>query len=117
MEKAEVVQYHYELKGQELMLDPYFSVTPSDKWAFQRVSITVRVPKGKFLHLDPSLQLYYGHFWGRYWEHKDRGTKGLILSTNEEGELFNSVDDPQKHKVYDVPVNDGNPKVKWMVSM
>ena len=92
-ETSERIGCAYKQDGSILLINPYFSVSPSDKWSFQRVNITVRVPKGKFLHLDPSLECYYGHFWGQYWEHKDRGSRGLMLSTTQKGRLYNSEDE------------------------
>lgn len=91
--RAEQILYSYNQVAQVLWLDPYFSVAPKDKWAIQRVSVTIRVPKGKFIHLDTPLQLYYGHFDGLNWEHRDRGARGMMLSTDGEGRLYNADDE------------------------
>jgi phage shock protein PspC (stress-responsive transcriptional regulator) len=51
-ENASNIDYNFNIKGNTLTLDPYFSVDLDHKWRFPRVETIVRVPDGKVVVLD-----------------------------------------------------------------
>ena len=51
-ENAANIDYHFRTTGNNLVLDPYFSVELDNKWRFPRVETIVRVPEGKVVVLD-----------------------------------------------------------------
>lgn len=57
-------QIKYELvsKDSTLVLDPYFTLDNRAKWRDQEVQVTVKVPKGKMVHLGEHLDHLYFDF-------------------------------------------------------
>ena len=54
------IQYNVTSKDSTLVLDPFFTLANQAKWRNQEVQVTVKVPKGKMIHLGSSLdQLHF----------------------------------------------------------
>lgn len=53
---AESIIYNYTLKGNQLLLSPYFSIPAGEKWRLQYVEITLYVPEGDTIVLDKLLK-------------------------------------------------------------
>jgi len=51
-EKAERLQYNYEISGDTLRLDEFFKIPNNTKWSFDAVGVTVNVPEGTVICLD-----------------------------------------------------------------
>ncbi|MFT4777799.1 MAG: phage shock protein PspC (stress-responsive transcriptional regulator) [Flavobacteriales bacterium] len=54
LDYAEEITYNYELDGNTLTLDPFYSIPRDRKYRDQEVVLTVRIPKGKMIILDES---------------------------------------------------------------
>lgn len=55
-----LIQYKVNSKDSTLVLDPFFTLATQAKWRSQEVFVTVKVPKGKMVHLGSNLdQLYF----------------------------------------------------------
>ena len=53
--RARDIDYHYEMAGNELLLDPVFQIG-DHPWRNQHVRMIVRVPEGKAAIIDPKLE-------------------------------------------------------------
>lgn len=54
------IQYDVTSKDSTLVIHPYFTIGSQSKWRDQEVQITVKVPKGKMVHLGQNLdQLHF----------------------------------------------------------
>jgi len=49
---ASRLNYRYEIRGNQLILDPYFFIDESIKWRFPAVDLTLEIPEGTYLYLD-----------------------------------------------------------------
>ena len=57
-ENAGNIDYGFHIKGNKLILDPYYSVGLENKWRFPRVETTIRIPEGKVVVLDRETRNY-----------------------------------------------------------
>lgn len=55
--RARDIDYHYEVVGNELLIDPVFQIG-DHPWRNQHVRLLVRVPEGKTAIIDPELEVY-----------------------------------------------------------
>ena len=56
------IQYEVNTKDSALVLEPYFLLANNGKWRNQEVLVTVKVPKGKMVHLGKNLENLYFDF-------------------------------------------------------
>jgi phage shock protein PspC (stress-responsive transcriptional regulator) len=56
------IQYNATSKDSTLVLEPFFTLSDQAKWRNQEVVVTVKVPKGKMVHLGPNLDRMYFDF-------------------------------------------------------
>lgn len=56
------IQYEVNSKDSALVLEPYFLLANDGKWRNQEVLVTVKVPKGKMVHLGKNLENLYFDF-------------------------------------------------------
>jgi phage shock protein PspC (stress-responsive transcriptional regulator) len=54
--RAGEISYSFGQQDSILMLDPYFIIPAAEKWRDQRVKMTLKVPVGKSVYLDPSVE-------------------------------------------------------------
>ena len=84
MEKARDIQYHFSQQANLINLDSYYSFDQKDKIRGQKVSLTLRLPVGKIVYLDPSLSpiifdidnvtgTYDGNMMGKRWVMLEEG--------------------------------------------
>ncbi|MDR1156239.1 MAG: PspC domain-containing protein [Bacteroidales bacterium] len=52
---AENIAYTVDARDSALTLDPYFTVTPQDKWKFQTLDVVLYVPEGVIIVADKTL--------------------------------------------------------------
>ena len=52
---AENIAYSVDARDSLLIFDPYFTVTPEDKWKFQTLDVTLYVPVGAMIIIDETL--------------------------------------------------------------
>ena len=52
---AENIEYKVDIRDSSVVFNPYFTVTPSDRWKFQTLDITLFVPEGIVIVADPAL--------------------------------------------------------------
>ncbi len=57
-ENAGNIDYAFHIKGNKLILDPYYSVGLENKWRFPRVETTLKIPEGKVVVLDRETRNY-----------------------------------------------------------
>jgi phage shock protein PspC (stress-responsive transcriptional regulator) len=57
-ENADNIDYSYRVRGNRLILDPYYSVDMEYKWRFPRVEAIIHVPEGKVVVLDRETRDY-----------------------------------------------------------
>jgi len=56
MEKAGRLQYNYDISGDTLFLDEFFTFPDNTKWSFDGVGITVYVPEGTVICMDKTTE-------------------------------------------------------------
>lgn len=57
--RAEKINYKYELQGNKLTLDNYFTADTESKFRRQRVKIYIYLPEGTFVHADRSVSHFH----------------------------------------------------------
>jgi phage shock protein PspC (stress-responsive transcriptional regulator) len=55
VENAEEIKYSWKQVDSLLILDEYFTLPVGDKWRNQKLQITLKVPEGKIVYLDKSI--------------------------------------------------------------
>lgn len=76
---ARDIEISYILEGNRLLVDPFYTLAEGEKWRAQDVTVTLLVPNGQRVYIDPSLRRYlsndqeYITCWpdemvGRTWE-------------------------------------------------
>ena len=53
--EAESIIHHFNIIGDTLLIDPYFTLANEHKWREQSVELALKVPTGKILYLDHNL--------------------------------------------------------------
>jgi hypothetical protein len=67
MKKTEDLIYNFNLNGDTLILDDYFTIPAGRKWAADNVGINIYVPEGTNLKLDRGAQmLLHSAIWKEY---------------------------------------------------
>ena len=77
---AENITYHVEICDSLLTFDPYFTVTPHDKWKFQTLGVILYVPVGTMIVADDAL--CKGRFLGRSLEWRHHHTCKWVMTEN-----------------------------------
>jgi phage shock protein PspC (stress-responsive transcriptional regulator) len=54
--RADQIGYSLEQRDSTLLLNPYFTVAADEKYRGQKVKLTLKVPQGKMVYLDPSAE-------------------------------------------------------------
>lgn len=57
-DRAEKIRYHFDIKGNKLVLDNYFLTNPNFKYRNQQVNIYLYVPKNLLLKMDKNVENY-----------------------------------------------------------
>ena len=52
---AENIVYSVDMRDSLLTFDPYFTVTPQDKWKFQTLDVALHIPEGTVIVVDDAL--------------------------------------------------------------
>ena len=52
---AEGIEYAVDVRGSLLVLDPYFTVSPQEKWKFQSLDVTLYIPAGTVIIFDKTI--------------------------------------------------------------
>ena len=63
---AENIVYSVDVRDSLLTFDPYFTVTPQDKWKFQTLNMTLYIPEGTVIIADNALcndRIMRWHHW------------------------------------------------------
>jgi hypothetical protein len=71
---AEKIEYHYEVRDSMIILDDFFSLGSQQLWRNQKLLVTVEIPAGYNLYIDPSCNgmFEYSNFSRqrhRKWDH------------------------------------------------
>lgn len=98
LDRAEGIMYGYDLEGDTLRLDPFFSYVKTDKFRGQEVEITLRVPIGQRIFFEEGVgRLLDYHCWGT--RRRSRDLVGNEWIMTEDG-LIDKVD------IIETPVTD-----------
>lgn len=54
--RADKIAYSLEQRDSTLWLNPFYTIPAAEKWRGQKVKLTLKVPKGKMVYLDPSVE-------------------------------------------------------------
>jgi phage shock protein PspC (stress-responsive transcriptional regulator) len=84
---AEGMEYNYTVKDSIIYLDDYFSLGSGKLWRNQNVVVTLEVPEGYRMYLDPSCnRMFEGSDFSRHrhYRHRDEVT-GKYLKIDENG--------------------------------
>jgi len=54
--KAERLQYNYEISGDTLFLDEFFTFPNNTKWSFDGIGVIVHVPEGTVINMDKTTE-------------------------------------------------------------
>jgi phage shock protein PspC (stress-responsive transcriptional regulator) len=54
--KIEMISYQPIVKGNKIIIPNYFSLTKDKQFSWQEVDVTLWVPEGKMIHIDPTLK-------------------------------------------------------------
>jgi phage shock protein PspC (stress-responsive transcriptional regulator) len=103
-EIARSIQYHYEQTGNTLSFDKYFMTDEKTKFRAQELELVLRVPKGKVVKLDHSVQYFLddventsntwdGDMAGRRWKMTDRGLDCIDCENLDHKHKKNEDDD------------------------
>jgi phage shock protein PspC (stress-responsive transcriptional regulator) len=72
MNKTADLLYNYNMKGDTLILDEYFTIPAGRKWSADNVGINVYLPAGSVIKLDkPSLRLLHSYISEEYYYSED----------------------------------------------
>jgi len=58
MVNTENTSYRYTQNGATLILDPYFSLSKAIKWRSPATEVVLKVPEGKYVHLDKNTKYF-----------------------------------------------------------
>jgi hypothetical protein len=73
MKKTEDLIYNYNISGDTLILDEYFTIPPGRKWAADNIGINLYLPAGSIIKLDkPSLRLLHSYISREYYDSESR---------------------------------------------
>ncbi|MCJ7446642.1 MAG: PspC domain-containing protein [Bacteroidales bacterium] len=56
LERAERLQYNYNISGKTLFLDEFFTLPAGTKWSFDFVTITINIPEGTIIYMDKTTE-------------------------------------------------------------
>ena len=81
--EAETIIHQFNINGDTLIIDPYFTLEKEHKWRQQSVELSIELPKGKTLYLDQNLlpilykanneqNLWEPDMTGQYWKMGDK---------------------------------------------
>jgi phage shock protein PspC (stress-responsive transcriptional regulator) len=59
LERAEKLQYNYNISGNTLFLDEFFTIPANTKWSFDFVTISVNIPEGTIVYMDKTTENLY----------------------------------------------------------
>lgn len=80
-ENASNLNYNYSLKGNHLVLDPYFQIEAESQWRFPAVRLTLQIPEGKVVVLDRnSRELLHDVENTKYYSSWELGGKTLRMT-------------------------------------
>lgn len=69
MKKTEDLLYNYNIKGDTLLLDEYFTIPSVRKWSADNIGINIYLPEGSVIKLDqPSLKLLHTYISREYYD-------------------------------------------------
>ncbi len=54
--KIEMMMYDFKIEGNKLIIPAYYSLAKDKQFSWQEVDVTIWVPKGKTIHLDPNVK-------------------------------------------------------------
>jgi phage shock protein PspC (stress-responsive transcriptional regulator) len=73
MKKTDDLIYDYNISGDTLILDDYFTIPPGRQWAADNVGINLYLPAGTVIKLDnPSLRLLHSYISREYYDSDNR---------------------------------------------
>ena len=76
--RAEGLLYNYNISGDTLYLDEYFTIPAGSKWSFDNVGINLYIPEGTEVHFDKTTenmfrrQNYNNEDWNWSWDGEDK---------------------------------------------
>ncbi len=73
---------HFEKNGNTLLLTPYFTLQPHDKWRAQEVVFELKIPEGKTVFIHQEVKRY---FQWKYWEYDRWGMPGKYWQMTKDG--------------------------------
>lgn len=82
--RAEKINYNFDLQGNKLTLDNYFTTDVASKFRNQKVKIFVYLPEGFMVHADKSIRHYQENY------------SALYIPYSEESHLYQLQDDELK---------------------
>lgn len=82
MKKTGDLIYNYNITGDTLILDEYFTIPSGRKWSADNVGINIYLPTGSAIKLDqPSLRLLHSYISREYYEADDKEKPAQFTDT------------------------------------
>src|SRR4030043_24262 len=63
IENSERLQYNYEVSGDTLLLDDFFTIPSGSKWSFDELFVTVYAPAGTIIYMDRSVERLFHSYY------------------------------------------------------
>ena len=63
IENSERLQYNYEVSGDTLLLDEFFTIPSGSKWSFDELFVTVYAPAGTVIYMDRSVERFFHSYY------------------------------------------------------
>ncbi|NAY90531.1 PspC domain-containing protein [Muricauda sp. JGD-17] len=86
-ERAKEINYRYELRDNQIILDEYLTTDPSNKARNQEVTSTIYVPEGRIVRFDESTRGHVGRGISNDRDYYRSGIVGYTWAMGEDGEL------------------------------
>ena len=75
--KADNLKYDYDMQGNKLSLDQYFTIPSGNRWSGATLNVKIYIPEGKIIYIDENIEsildghpgkgVYSWETGGRYW--------------------------------------------------
>ena len=77
---AENIVYSVDVRDSLLIFDPYFTVTPQDKWKFQTLDVVLYIPEGAIIVVDDAL--CHDRILGRWFRRRANAECTWVMTKN-----------------------------------
>lgn len=116
--KIEMMVYNFKTEGNKLIIPAYYSLAKDKQFSWQEVDVTIWVPKGKIIHIDPSVKeilddVNLDEADGEYYKFE----KGELICTDCDGDADAENIDQNDDANYDYSINGEEENIKMEISI